>query len=53
MRFALDIEGTFDTNMAVYQAISVACGQAGPVISLCAPKNSEVRKKKKNRLKAH
>ena len=29
-------------NMAVYTAISVACGWAGAVLSLCKPQNSEI-----------
>ena len=29
-------------NKAVYTAISVACGWAGAVMSLCKPRNSEI-----------
>ena len=33
-------------NKAVYTAISVACGWAGAVLSLCKPRNSEIRNRK-------
>ena len=33
-------------NKAVYTAISVACGWAGAVMSLCKPRNSEIRDRK-------
>ena len=29
-------------NKAVYTAITVACGWAGAVLSLCKPRNSEI-----------
>ena len=35
-----------DLNKAVYTAISVACGWAGAVLSLCKPRNSEIRDRK-------
>ena len=35
-----------DQNKAVYTAISVACGWAGAVLSLCKPRNSEIRDQK-------
>ena len=33
-------------NQAEYTAILVACGWAGPVISLCKPQNSKIRDRK-------
>ena len=33
--------GSLGWNKAVYTAISVACGWAGAVLSLCKPQNSE------------
>ena len=34
------------SNKAVYTAISVACGCAGAVVSLCKPQNSKIRDQK-------
>ena len=39
-------EGRRGRNKAVYTAISVACGWAGAVMSLCKPRNSEIRDQK-------
>ena len=36
----------WNKNKAVYTAILVACGWAGAVISLCKPRNSEIRDRK-------
>ena len=40
------IEPPQHLNKAVYTAISVACGWAGAVMSLCKPQNSEIRNQK-------
>ena len=40
------ISARFHRNKAVYTAISVACGWAGAVMSLCKPQNSEIRDRK-------
>ena len=39
-------ENEVKMNKAVYTAISVACGWAGAVMSLCKPRNSKIRDRK-------
>ena len=42
----MKIEWNRTQNKAVYTTISVACGWAGAVMSLCKPRNSKIRDRK-------